>query len=172
MENKTETFCKKVEYQLTFDEYLEAQRTYIKTSRFTYYSYWVFGILGIVVGIIGIVMVPLVAASYGAVLLGTLLVLSVTLFHHLRVARLWKKEQNISKPLSVDIAEDDLHIISPNEDGRIKWAAFNRFLETKNLFMIFRQRNMFNVIPKRIFKDLGEVELFRNLLRRKITEHK
>lgn len=119
-------------------------------------------------GIIGIIVAPGLAASYGAVLLGAYCVLSVTLFHRLRVARLWKKEPNINRPLSVDITEDALYVVSPHEDGRIKWSAFNRFIETKNLFMIFRQRNMFNAIPKRVFSNSDEVELFLNLLRKKI----
>ena len=33
--NKTESLSKKVEYNLTFEEYLEAQRTYIKKSPLT-----------------------------------------------------------------------------------------------------------------------------------------
>lgn len=170
MSRKTETFSKKIEYRLTFEEYIEAQRIYIKTSPYTYYGYWVLGILGIIVGIAGIVIVPAMIAGYCAVLLGAFLVLSVTLFHRLRVARLWKKEPNISKPLFVDISEDDLHIISAHEEGIIKWEAFNRFMETKKIFMIFRQRSMFNVIPKRVFGDLNEVEKFRKLLFKKIQK--
>jgi len=172
MESKSEIFSKNIEYQLTFDEYLEGQRAYIKTSLFRYYIYWVFGILGITVGILGILVVPGMAASYIVILLGAYCVLSVTLFHRLRVTRLWKQEPNVSKQLSVEIAEDHLHFVSPHEDGRIKWSAFCHFMETKNLFMIFRQRNMFNAIPKRVFSNSGEVESFRNLLRRKITENK
>ncbi len=171
-ESKPETFSRKVDYQLTFEEYLEAQRAYAKTSRFTYYSAWILGCLGIIVGTIGIIVLPGMKAGYGAVLLGVFLVLSVTILHRYTIARFWKREPNISNPLMVDITEDDLHIISPHEEGRVKWSAFSRFLETKSLFMLFRQRNTFNVIPKRIFRDANEIENFRNMLRRKITGNK
>ena len=149
-------FSKKVEHQLTFDEYLEGQRAYIKTSPFTYYIYWVLGLLGIFVGVIGIVVVPGVAASYIVVLLGTYVVLSVSFFYRLRVTRIWKKEPSINKSLTVEISEDGLHVVSSHEDGRIKWSAFTHFMETKSLFIIFRQRNMFNAIPKRVFSGSSE----------------
>ena len=100
--------------------------------------------------------------------LGALLLFIVTLLHSYRVARVWKKEPSVHDSLMVDIGEDELHIVSQHEDGRIKWSAFSRFLETKNLFLIFRQRNVFNVIPKRIFRDASEIENFRQLLKKKL----
>lgn len=172
MKSNAETFSKKVEYQLTFEEFLEAQRAYAKTSRFTYYSSWILGVLGITVGTIGIIILPGIGAGYWAVLLGAFFVLSVTVLHRYKIARFWKREPSISLPLVVDIAEDYLHVISPDEEGRAKWSAFSRFLETRRLFMLFRQRNTFNVVPKRVFSGREEMEQFRNLLGKKITKTK
>jgi len=168
----SDSFSKKVEYQLAFDEYLEAQCAYVKTSRFGYYGFWSLGILGITVGTVGIILLPGMKAGYGAFLLGAYFVLSVTLFHRYRVGRIWEKEPSIRDPLVAEITEADLYVISPHEDGRAKWSAFSRFLETERLFLLFRQRSTFNVIPKRVFRDASEIAIFRHLLERKISAPK
>jgi hypothetical protein len=50
----------------------------------------------------------------------------------------------------------------------IKWSSFEKFGETKNLFLIYQTRDVVGITPKRAFPSQEAVEQFRNLLASKV----
>lgn len=167
--NDNGKFTAKLEYNITLADYIEANNVYIKTSKLKYHGYFVLGILAIVVGLLGIIIIPKYFASYLAILLGIYFFLSPTYLYQKRVKKIWERESSISEPLIVTLTDDEIIVKSPNEDGITKWKAFTHFVETKNLFLIFRQQNAFNVIPKRAFENHDLENNFRKLLQREFT---
>jgi len=50
----------------------------------------------------------------------------------------------------------------------IKWSSFEKFKETKNLFLIYQTKDVAGITPKRAFPNPEAVEQFRNLLASKV----
>jgi len=50
----------------------------------------------------------------------------------------------------------------------IKWSSFEKFRETKNLFLIYQTKDVAGITPKRAFPGPEAVEQFRNLLVSKV----
>lgn len=49
----------------------------------------------------------------------------------------------------------------------LKWSAFVKCLESKNLFVLYQTALLMNVFPKRAFAP-GDLEQFRDLLQRNL----
>ena len=50
----------------------------------------------------------------------------------------------------------------------VKWGSFEKFKETKNLFLTYQTKDVIGMVPKRAFSNLEEVGRFRNLLASKL----
>ena len=49
--------------------------------------------------------------------------------------------------------------------GETKWSAFQRIRETKDLFLLYPQSNFAQIVPKRCFESLDEIQRYRQILR-------
>lgn len=49
-----------------------------------------------------------------------------------------------------------------------KWSSFERFKETKNLFLIFQTRDVAGIVPKRAFAGESDAQQFRALVASKL----
>lgn len=165
-------FTANLEYNITLDDYIEANYAYKKTSKLSNYGYLIFGILGVLFGLIGLTGIILTnfhyIYSYCVFFLGLFLIMETTLLYRIKLKKIWKREPSIRKPLFVTISEDKLIFKSPNSQTINSWEVYTKFIETKNLFLIFQQRNTFSVIPKRAFENTNVANNFRNLLKKKL----
>jgi hypothetical protein len=66
---------------------------------------------------------------------------------------------------------DGLYSTGEMGQGTLKWSAFIRFQETRNLFMLYMSQSAFQVIPKRAFAG-PELEKFRDLLKRRLPRRR
>ena len=85
--------------------------------------------------------------------------------------KLYRKDQRYQHEITADISEDGVHVVTPSADTQLKWSAILRFLESDKIFMFFYAEWTFSVVPKRAFAP-GEIDLFRDLLHRKIPASK
>ena len=53
-------------------------------------------------------------------------------------------------------------------DSNTQWSGYVRFLETKNLFMLYVSKVMFRPIPKRVLPE-GQVSELREMLQKRIA---
>ncbi len=49
-----------------------------------------------------------------------------------------------------------------------KWSSFEKFKETKNLFLTYQTKDVVSIVPKRAFSNLDDIGQFRNLLASKL----
>jgi hypothetical protein len=80
----------------------------------------------------------------------------------------FRKDRRFQHDVTADISEEGVHVVTDFEDTHLKWSALLRFLESDRIFMFFHSELIFSVVPKRAF-GAGEIEPFRELLRRKIV---
>lgn len=85
--------------------------------------------------------------------------------------RSYRKDRRFQHDFTTDISEDGIHIAMPTAEAQLKLENFVRFLESDEIFMLFHSDLIFNILPKRAFAA-AEIDLFRELLRRKITSTK
>jgi hypothetical protein len=128
---------------------------------------WIGGIL-LLIQIVYIVSVPdanRAAVGFGSAISVYFLYCSFALRRYFR--RRFRKDRRFQHDFTTDILEDGIHVVTPTAESQMKWENFVRFLESSDIFMLFHSDLIFNILPKRAFAA-GEVDSFRELLRRKI----
>jgi len=81
--------------------------------------------------------------------------------------RVYQKDHRYKHEFTAEISDQGIHVTTPFSDGLLKWNAFVRFLESKDIFMVFIAQWNFVIFPKRAFAP-GEAEEFRAVLQRNI----
>jgi len=55
--------------------------------------------------------------------------------------------------------------VGPTGSGTFEWRTFVRIQETKEQFLLYPQRGLANIVPKKSFQSDADVEYFRQLIR-------
>jgi hypothetical protein len=108
---------------------------------------------------IGLVVIGFVVGFY-------LLYCGLALRRYFR--RLYQKDHRFKDDFIAEISDQGIHFTTPFSEGLLKWNGFVRFLESKEIFMLFIAQWNFVVLPKRAFAP-GEADEFRTLLQRNIV---
>jgi len=95
----------------------------------------------------------LIAALFPVVILGLLLGLLLWLSPYLAARKI------VIRPVEWQFNDDGVRIRSPGSSAEIKWEVFIKYRETKSLFLLYPQKNMAHMIPKRILDDAQLIEL-------------
>jgi uncharacterized membrane protein len=82
--------------------------------------------------------------------------------------RLYQKDHRFKHDVTAEISDQGIHLVTQFSDSQIKWNGFVRFLESKNIFMVFMARWSFLILPKRAF-SAGEADEFRAILQRNVV---
>jgi hypothetical protein len=69
---------------------------------------------------------------------------------------------------------DDEHLVwrSDTGSGGNPWSAFVKWREGSRVFLLYRSRTRFQIIPKKAFANGAAIDAFRGLLRRRIPSRK
>ena len=82
-----------------------------------------------------------------------------------KIRKLYRKEPMFGEPMSWTFGEDEITLDHPRTSGRQQWSVYKKIVETDNLFLLYPQETIYNIIPKRGFADEAEMERFRELCR-------
>lgn len=80
------------------------------------------------------------------------------------------KLKQIAKPSKTIFSEKGIESITPNSSSKRDWESYAKIYETAKDFIFFSQENVFATIPKRFFKNQGEIEALKELVNRKLGE--
>lgn len=78
-----------------------------------------------------------------------------------------KKNPTKLGPSKVSISSHGVDYESLQANTTAKWSAYPRILETKDLFLLYTQSNIAQILPKRCFENPDEI----NDLRKILTTH-
>ena len=70
--------------------------------------------------------------------------------------------------MNFEFTQEWIYQKSEKFENKLRWKIYIKFLETKNLFVLYQVSNVFNIFPKRAFDSDEQIEEFRELLRTKI----
>jgi hypothetical protein len=110
----------------------------------------------------------------GSVLLQTLAVLLLpTLFwvlslFHARRRSVRKSHPALGRILTLDVDTDLLAISDATQRTERRWSGFQKFVETRDFFLLFTAPKAAVILPKRIF-DAASLDEFRRLAQTQIT---
>ena len=65
--------------------------------------------------------------------------------------RAYQKDHRFKEDFTAEISEQGTHVVTGFSDAQMKWNSFVRFLESKDIFMVFIAQSNFIVFPKRAF---------------------
>jgi hypothetical protein len=154
-----------IRFQNTIDDYVEAQRAY-QRHRFWYDAYPWLAIVCVLVALYLVLFVD-VYLALGPLLSAAWFMLPRLLFPW-RMRRDFHKHPHFALESDLVAAEEGLRLKSDLGEGFSKWAAFTKWHETENLFMLYTGVRQFRIIPKRAF-EASQLSEFRELLRRKLS---
>jgi len=98
---------------------------------------------------------------------GMVVGLFLVFFLRLQVWLSFRRDNRCQDQCEAFISDSGIDVSSSKVNSKYDWSAFVRFSETKNLFLVYQARQVFNVFPKRAFAA-DEVDSFRNLLDEKL----
>jgi hypothetical protein len=78
--------------------------------------------------------------------------------------------KKIAKPSKTIFSERGIESKTPTTSSSRDWSSYAKIYETAKDFIFFQQENAFATIPKRFFKNQGEIEALRELVGRKLGE--
>ena len=78
----------------------------------------------------------------------------------------------LTSELRWEASEAGLHVAGAKADTVLNWKLFKEVIETKNYFLLVfhDRRQLFQLIPKRAFASLQEVDAFREMAKRGIRD--
>lgn len=71
--------------------------------------------------------------------------------------------------MTLVISDDGIEVSISTAKTDYGWNGFTRYSETKNLFLVYQSKQVFNIFPKRAFAA-GEADDFRKLLEQKLGD--
>jgi hypothetical protein len=181
----------KLEFEMTFEEFKEAQRAHIqnalKRSGRPRSRYWILFLVLFVI-LFAMLQSKMVSApaqeqpndqtsnSLASLFrpllpyLGFFVIIVVAGFVLLRfwTKQNWFEERLVKGPLILEISHDGFRHTSRMAQLDVVWPAFIWWLETPNLFVLYATRNGIEIIPKRAFPNPTDVEALRSFLSSKI----
>jgi YcxB-like protein len=150
-------------YQCTAEDYVEAQRAQLGTSR---RIIWVLCALALPLAVLEVRAIGFAKAAPVLLCVGLLLSYPF-LFFAARVKQDFKRHPHLAREYQLRADDENLLMSSNSSESGGKWSSFSSFKETPNLFLVYRGARTFFMVPKRGFVG-AEADEFRELLRQKL----
>jgi YcxB-like protein len=95
-------------------------------------------------------------------------VICSAIFRALRYGGIRKDHWALGKICALEADPDRVTVSDAAQRTEYRWTAFHKFVETKNLFLLFTDSKMAVILPKRIF-DAASLDEFRRLAQERMT---
>jgi len=64
--------------------------------------------------------------------------------------------------------ENGISVVGPTARGELQWKSFLQVRETREQFLLYQNKNLANIIPKRSFATHTEISRLREMIRRQV----
>lgn len=163
-------------FTLTAGEYAEGQlawRRHLARAR-TRYGIPVLRIAGVLLLLGGAYLVISGGDVFWIVydlLIGAFLVLYYGPGQTWKFKREFRRARTLHSEKTVDLSDEGVRTTSSLGQGIVKWGAFSRWAETRNLYLLSVPPRIFYILPKRAFST-SDQDAIRRLLEQKIGSGK
>lgn len=163
-----------LEYRLSLKDYQEANQAHFKSQLWIYFFFWFFMIVGLLFILLSFVADTKIDV-FGVVYFWSFALIFFNPYFsnplkNYFIARAWKNNPSLDHPITVEVEKEIIKMKTITFESSIQWQLYIKAVETKNLFMLYQAKALFNIIPKRAFSSDEQIEEFRELLRAKIVK--
>ncbi len=81
----------------------------------------------------------------------------------------YRQQRSLRRSFNLSWNEDGVATTSASATGLMPWSDYRKWLEGKNLFLLYHSNRLYQLVPKRAFVDQEGVTRFREELRRRIA---
>jgi hypothetical protein len=162
-------------FDLTFEDYLNAQRLHAKKNwwlRLNYFAArFVVPVLGILLILLSLLIFSQGRPTHLAIFnfgLGIFLA-SYPWYFRAKIRRCYRRTRIGSADTWVEIGEDTIHVKGDNASSEASWKAVKSHLEDRKIFLLYLAPAKFIILPKRIFTPEQIAEL-QSLLARQFAQ--
>lgn len=103
-----------------------------------------------------------------AIAVGLILLLINVYAYFVAPARYFRRSARFHEEYELRFAEDGLLFRSKNMESKLEWSFYSRIWDTPNYYFLFYDKELFTLIPKRVFTSERQESAFQDLLRRKL----
>jgi hypothetical protein len=155
-----------LQYDITPAEHLEMIKAVRIRSTTRLVRICLYGI-GILLGVATYQYIEKVIGVFFISVFATLIILQIIMPYIIH-RRIYSRNPRLYGKRTVIFDDEGLTSDSDIAHVEIKWSSFEKFKETKNLFLIYQTKDVAGITPKRAFPSSEAVEQFRNLLASKV----
>lgn len=141
---------------------------YIKVSYHLLYRKWA---VKFMTGI-GLFMLILILFSFDSftqfpwfqLIFGLFLTVGLPISVYFSAKKNYKSNGRISEYINYEFEKDNIQITGESFNSRLTWDKLYSVTENRDWILIWQNRQVANVVPKRDFKD-GELQVFKNIVK-------
>jgi YcxB-like protein len=151
----------RVEYTLSERDFLEAQKAHSgRPSRLLL----VFGSLLMLAGFVTFLQDQKhIGNAFAALFIGAVLAFG----RRLLLSYSYRQDKRLHDRFVATVSDDGIEVSASTGDSKNKWEAFTRYVESKNLFVLYQGPTRLSIFPKSAFAS-GEDDAFRVLVQQKL----
>ena len=75
--------------------------------------------------------------------------------------RVFTRNKDLSAPFELELSGQGLSVSNPQGNALIAWTDFKKWAEGKELILLYRSQNTFQMVPKRLFDGEGRLQYLR-----------
>lgn len=152
--------------QYTLDDFKKAQRLHGRQSAAGGRVFLIFLVLFFYLALLVLVLLRKLQWAYLLAPLALLLVffLFQYLYRPYQLKQVFNRQKDLSAPFALELSEQGLSVSTPNGNALIAWTDFKKWVESKELILLYRSQNKFQMLPKRLFNTQGEIQYLREQL--------
>ena len=167
----------RVTYRVTAEDFVSAQRLHRKKGLPLWRRSFRWVLSAVLLGVVGVNVAgwistkdPIFIANFKPMLIVcTGWIAAIWILPQYLWRRNFNKDPQLQQEVTAEISDKGIHLIGPNSDSHIAWAAFRRYLESDTIFMLYQTNQIINILPKRFFEP-SEAQHFHDLLAAKLGE--
>jgi Flp pilus assembly protein TadB len=80
------------------------------------------------------------------------------------LARLFRKNSDLSDPFEMEFTNAGLAVRNSQGQAQVDWGEYVKWVEDRDLILLYRTHVMFQMLPKRLFASLDDVQFLRDCL--------
>jgi hypothetical protein len=142
-----------INYEISEQDFIDAQRLAIRNSpvRLVRWTRWILPLFGVALLIFLINVVVTRGFSVRAVpgVAVCLLFISMPLLSRSKQKKLYAKNTAMHGKMFLEASDKGLQFRGPTFSSQVDWSNFCRFFEDERSFVLYKNSQVFNIVPKR-----------------------
>jgi YcxB-like protein len=126
----------------------------------------IIGIAGTLLGVFGYRLLG--DAWIGILVVFAALTLTQIFMPYIIHRRIYHRNPQLFEMRTVTFTDDGVKSEKATGNIEAKWSSFQKFKETKNLFLTYQSKDVVGIVPKRAFSNSDDIAQFRNFLASKL----